>query len=252
MLRRLQKLYHHGFLDRPLVQLAELRFRSGSQSLVYGLGRKGAKLLREEGYLSRGRLEWRMSPSGTRPLFLAHTLGVADFMVALEVECRELEGVELLDQQGMPMNHRTPPSMIAHWRVDLGDGQRVGVVPDAVFRLRCGSGEVVYFLEYDRGTMPVLRSDSSSSSFGRKLRAYVATWEQGLQQLEFGVARFRVLTVTSSRKRLGSIAAAVRGLPRGRGLFLLRDTTPPGEGEGIIGASWDSAAGGDQQVLVEF
>src|SRR5258706_10664238 len=44
LLRRLQLLFHHGYLDRPRSQLTYFH-KGGSKSIVYGLGNKGAKLL---------------------------------------------------------------------------------------------------------------------------------------------------------------------------------------------------------------
>src|SRR5882762_8989594 len=47
LLRRLQLLFHHGFLERPRAQLDYFR-TGGSRLMAYGLGNKGAKFLKEE------------------------------------------------------------------------------------------------------------------------------------------------------------------------------------------------------------
>src|SRR6266404_5000054 len=47
ILRRLQRLFHHGYLDRPRSQLNYFH-QGGSNSIVYGLDRKGAKVLAAE------------------------------------------------------------------------------------------------------------------------------------------------------------------------------------------------------------
>src|SRR5258706_6767476 len=44
VLRRLQLLYHHGYLDRPRAQL-EYYERGGARPMVYGLSNKGGILL---------------------------------------------------------------------------------------------------------------------------------------------------------------------------------------------------------------
>jgi hypothetical protein len=54
---------------------------------------------------------------------------------------------------------------------------------------------VHFFLEADRGTMPVVRSGLTQTSFYRKLIAYEATWTQKIHQRHLGIHRFRVLTV---------------------------------------------------------
>ena len=45
ILRRLQALYHHGYLERPLCQLDYFQ-RGGSQSIFHGLASRGAAHLR--------------------------------------------------------------------------------------------------------------------------------------------------------------------------------------------------------------
>src|ERR1700722_16407368 len=47
VLRRLQLLYHHGYLERPPIQL-EYFHQGGSHHMVYGLGNEGAALLKRE------------------------------------------------------------------------------------------------------------------------------------------------------------------------------------------------------------
>ena len=81
-----------------------------------------------------------------------------------------------------------------------------------------------YFLEADRGTMPVQRQNDSQSSFFRKLLAYEATWTQNLHRSRLGLHRFRVLTVTSTPARVKTLTEACRKLERGQGLFLFTDS----------------------------
>jgi DNA-binding Lrp family transcriptional regulator len=45
--RRLQLLFHHGYLERPRAQLQYYE-RGGSRSIAYGLGNKGGALLKRE------------------------------------------------------------------------------------------------------------------------------------------------------------------------------------------------------------
>src|ERR1035441_10796746 len=48
ILRRLQLLYHHGFLERPRCQL-DYYYRGGSREIVYGFADKGGAVLRQGG-----------------------------------------------------------------------------------------------------------------------------------------------------------------------------------------------------------
>ena len=106
----------------------------------------------------------------------------------------------------------------------------LGVVPDRVFALEYkghsghGQTERVYlFLEADRGTMPVVRSGLTQTSFYRKLLAYEATWTQKVHQRELGIHRFRVLAVTTNAMRVKSLLDACSRLKRGHGFFLFAD-----------------------------
>ena len=82
-----------------------------------------------------------------------------------------------------------------------------------------------FFLEADRGTMPVTRRTLSQTSFARKLLAYEATWTQKIHQRQLGIHRFRVLAVTTSAMRVKSLVEACSQLKRGHGLFLFADKT---------------------------
>ena len=82
-----------------------------------------------------------------------------------------------------------------------------------------------FFLEADRGTMPVIRSGLTQTSFYRKLIAYEATWTQKIHQRHLGIHRFRVLTVTTVAARVKSLLEACSQLKRGHGLFLFADRT---------------------------
>jgi len=85
------------------------------------------------------------------------------------------------------------------------------------------SQRVYFFLEADRGTMPVKRQTLSQTSFNRKLLAYEATWTQDIHRRHLGINRFRVLTVTTSAARVKSLVEACSELARGHGLFLFTD-----------------------------
>ena len=222
VVRRLKLLYHHGYLERPRAQL-EYYGRGGSRSMVYGLSNKGAKLLEKE---------LRISPSGGEKdhdigqVFLEHALLVSDMMVSIELACRKLGGIKLLYEDQLAAQSK---EIKFQWQVKIPDqGVKLGVIPDRVFALDYmdHSGEVQrvhYFLEADRGTMPVVRSGLTQTSFYRKLLAYEATWTQKIHQRKLGINRFRVLTVTTNAMRVKSLIDACSRLKRGHGLFLFAD-----------------------------
>jgi hypothetical protein len=109
-------------------------------------------------------------------------------------------------------------------------GIMLGVIPDRVFALEYTDENtqlerVHFFLEADRGTMPVIRNGLKQTSFYRKLIAYEATWTQKIHQRHLGIYRFRVLTVTTVAARVKSLLEACSKLKRGHGLFLFADRT---------------------------
>ena len=152
--------------------------------------------------------------------------------MAFEVACRKREGVTLIP----------PPEEILaaapeatrrlrlpfRWQVEVtekGKLHRLGVEPDRVFGL-CFKGRpagrdcVYFFLEADRGTMPVVRQGLDQTSFRRKLLGYQETWRQGLHRRHLGIPNFRVLTVTTTEDRLAHLLEACRSNPGSAGIFL--------------------------------
>src|ERR1039457_6386070 len=82
LLRRLQLLYHHGFLERPRAQL-DYYHKGGSHHMVYGLGSKGAAFLRSDLGPDFGQIRWGEKNRAAGRVFLEHALLVADVMVAI-------------------------------------------------------------------------------------------------------------------------------------------------------------------------
>ena len=256
LLRRLQLLYHHGYLQRPRAQI-DYYHQGGSCCLVYGLGNKGVVLLKQRLQLPFHRLDWSAKNAAVGRMFLEHALVVSDVMVAVELACRQSGRVRLLTGDEIPLpaetrNRREP----FRWRVNLPDRQKLGVIPDRAFALEFADqpkdrNRLLYFLEADRATMPVERHNLAQSSFHRKLLAYEATWAQGLHQSRFGFHRFRVLTVTTRAARVGSLVAACRQLPRGHGLFLFTDMASFAAPGDLLTRSFHSGHAGKMATLIE-
>lgn len=222
--RRLTLLYRHGYLERPRAQLTYYHL-PGSRHLVYGLGNKGGALLKQELGDAFTPVLWGEKNQAIGRMFLEHALLVSDVMVAIELACRNHSGVRFVSEAEVDLPVKQKPFQ---WRVQLNPTLKLGVVPDRVFALDTTRNDgrverIVFFLEADRGTMPVRRSSLSQTSFYRKLLAYSATWAQALHRRRLGIQRFRVLTVTTSAKRVQSMVDACRELERGQGLFLFAD-----------------------------
>lgn len=248
LLRRLQRLYHHGYVDRPRAQL-DYYHQGGSRPMVYGLARRGAGRLRRDLNLPFSRMDWSGRAHQVGRLFLEHALLIADVMTALELACRENDGIRLHLLDGLsPADDASTSSRDYRWQVTLRSRQRLGIAPDRVFALEYTNDcqeptRAFFFLEADRGTMPVTRSNLRQSCFQRKLLAYEATWSQGVHQRRFGMHRFRVLTVTGSQERLRHLVEATRQLEQGRGLFLFLDEATMRNSPDVLKELWYSPSG---------
>ena len=245
--RRLQRLFHHGYLERPRAQLQYYE-RGGSQTIAYGLGNKSRSRLQGESGLAPSA--WGEKNRAIGRMYLAHALLISDVMVALELACRQ-HSVRLIQEDQLGLAVKSP----LQWRVKIRDGTRLGVIPDRVFALEYTdhNGQVqraYYFLEADRGTMPVVRQKLSQTSFYRKLIAYEATWANKVHQRHLGIPRFRVLTVTTSAARMKSLMDACSRLQRGHGLFLFADRTVLEKD--LLAAVWQCGKAAALSALVEL
>jgi hypothetical protein len=227
-------------------------YARGSEPMVYALGNRGAEVLETEGEMRRGDARWDTKNRNLSRIFLHHTLMVAEIMVAFEVACRERKGVRFIPPKeilaGAPEATRRL-RLPFRWQVEVRHGGRpchLGVEPDRVFGLSFegvpqNRSRAFFFLEADRGTMPVARKDLAQTSFSRKLFAYRETWRQGLHRVHLGIPNFRVLTVTTSKERVGHLVAACRSLPGSTSrLFLFTDQKGLGRGD-ILARQWTTS-----------
>ena len=249
ILRRLKLLYHHGYLERPRAQL-DSYYRPGSRYIAYGLGSKGETLLKQELGITVYPASWSGKDHDIGRMFIEHALLVTDVMMAVELACRKHGGIRLIYEDELALHSERQPFQ---WRVKIQNSCVLGVIPDRIFALEYSdqngqSQRAYFFLEADRGTMPIKRHTLSQTSFNRKLLAYEATWTQNIHRQRLGIHRFRVLAVTTSAARVKSLVEACSQLERGHGLFLFADksvlssdlfsrvwqTSKPGETSGLL------------------
>jgi hypothetical protein len=254
-LRRLKLLYHHRYLERPRSQL-DYYHRGGSREMVYGLGEEGAALLNTEPDEASEEIRLGGNDGSMTRVFLEHALLVSDATVTIELACREA-GIRFLGEDELAAEIQ--PSRkheLFEWKVTVQGGAKLTAAPDYVFALEStgadGKKERRYFfLEADRGTMPVIRKTLFQTSFYRKLLAYEATWSQQIPVKRFGFPRFRVVTVTTGPARVKSLLDACSKLERGHGLFLFADRSileKPGE---ILSTPWKTGRSGETSTLLD-
>lgn len=239
VLRCLRVLFDHDYLDRPAAQKVSLS-EQGPRPFVYGLGKKGARALREYGAHIDDALDWREKNKRAGAIFIEHTLEVADFMTGLELACRTRGDVELMREHEVlaqaPEETRTAREPL-RWKVDkamMGRRETFSVVPDGLFGLLFPDETAAYFvLEVDRGTIPLVRTDVAGTPAWRKsitykLATYWEGWKAGQHAKQFGVKQVRVAMVTSSPERVRNMLAIVDDVTEGKGstffLFIDRET----------------------------
>jgi protein involved in plasmid replication-relaxation len=248
---RLMRLFHAGYLDRPRAQLD--RFPTGSGRIIYALADRGARLLSASSELSDAHLEWsRKNREAGRP-FIEHQVKIVEFRVALERavrargDVRVIDAEEILSSAPEATQRARRPFVLRARLSDHGITREISAIPDLVFGLRYADGSRRCFMvEIDRGTMPITRADLDQTSFERKMRVYLAAHAARQHERQFGWKNFRVLTMTSDRQRMASIAEALRQVraPNGPGpsLFLFNTLEEIGGGNPLM-HSWRDGNG---------
>jgi len=255
ILRRLQLLYHHGYLERPRCQLDHFQ-QGGSHHIVYGIANKGAAFLQRRFNLAVAQHRQSEKNRVVGRVFLEHALMVSEVMVAIEVACRQSGRARLLTSSELPLPKDTGRlSQPFKWSVNVNPRLKLSIIPDRVFALeyptQAGHQDRAYFfLEADRGTMPVARANLSQTSFRRKLLAYEATWSKSLHHSCFGFNRFRVLTITSSVERVKSLVNACSHLKSGHGLFLFTGRAQFENAANVFSLLWQTGKPGTVTTLL--
>ena len=232
-LERLAALYHNGYLDRPRAQL-EYYATAGSAPLVYALGNKGAAILAELDGADRAKVDWTDKNRTAGRIFIEHTLLTADLMVSAEMAARRTGNVRLIEPRDIlaaaPQTTRRAdnpwalPARITHAGITLD----IRLIPDKVFGFDYidARKRSYFFVEADRGTMPVIRSNPRQTSFQQKILGYLAGARPvNSHGQHFGIGNFRVLTITTSAERIASMIDALKQATRGTGSnqFLFTD-----------------------------
>jgi Replication-relaxation len=195
IMRRLHRLYHGGSLDRPHAQLP-LRFAGEIAELVYA-PRKTVS----------GK-QWKRVSS----LFLPHALAVSDAVISIEAACRTHGLRFVTEQEILESTSDGADAKHLQWQVTIKDGkasERVAVIPDATFAIEhdttMGSRRFFYFLEVDRGTMPLHRKSLRLSSIYRKALTYRETRRKRILKDRHDIPGFQVLFVSAKETRLKQI-----------------------------------------------
>ena len=257
---RLKALFEHGLLDRPQNQFDTYRMGGGTSPLVYALADKGAQLLAGIYEQPDGkRISWTHKNESARRPFLQHTLGIADFAVAMQIaiagraDVDLIDGYELMDDFPAEILARNKPYRLSVSVIHQNVRLDIGLEADYAFSLYLPKvrRKAFFMVEVDRGTMPVARRDLKQSSILRKLLAYQTMWKMKLHQKHFGWGNFRVLFVTESTERVENMIEATNSLSQTSHspLFLFADKSSLYGLEDALDYQWRDTSGSRQFLL---
>lgn len=192
--RRLQLLFHHGYLNRlPIpVMLGE-----GRQPIVYILDYKGADLVAIQYGVDRANLGWKPVQGQSSMLFIEHSLAINDirlivhrlmemshFRVSAWIDDNELKTAKYKEK----IPYRTHGARVTR------------IIPDSFFQLKLPdmTQDAYFFLEVDQGTMV-------NSRWGDKVKAYSQFRSTGAAYKHYGTHNFRVLTIAPTQARMRNL-----------------------------------------------
>ncbi|MFT3746144.1 MAG: replication-relaxation family protein [Pyrinomonadaceae bacterium] len=177
---RLQRLIAEKYVYR-------IKFDNPNHKHIYSLGSQGFRHLAFHGVIGLGDVPVRLRTAELKPMFLDHTLMVAEIHTALILASRD-GSVQLTDwREGKELYESVT-------FYEDGKKKRLPVCPDAFFQIQKGNSRFAYALEADRGT-------TTRRTFDDKINAYWRFLEQDRQIKAYGVSWFRVLTVTLTEAR---------------------------------------------------
>jgi len=205
--------------------------------MVYGLGNKGASLLVSELDMPAETVDWSRKNRDAKEIFLEHTLMVSRILMTFRLACQRQRNVEFIEPEHLIKCRQKPPTIKTHalsWRVNIQKGEygqkrnfSFNMIPDSVFGLRIlksnGHKEMYFFLEADRSTMPIKRTNFYRSSFFKKMVGYLASYRNELFSKYFGFKKVRILTVTKSDERINNmiiVNKSLHNMGNGYNLFL--------------------------------
>jgi hypothetical protein len=177
---------------------------SGVPQPVYALARRGADLAASILGIDRAGLSPAIRRSSTRLLFLEHKLRINDIRLAFAKAARENNQHSIQAWR----YEREVADRIQHPR---RPGVWLPVRPDGYLVYQADGRRMDAFVEADLGTVTNLR-------WRIRVEAYVAYRLSGAFRNRYGAPSFRVLTVTTTRRRLLNLVHAT-GKAGGRSMF---------------------------------
>ena len=210
--RRLRKLAHMGYLDRPARRISRVRLSEfeiageekprGRPEDIWALAQRGADVLKLPG-------DWNKNNGRLRSSAFPHRLMISRVYSTLMAAASR--GLVTLDQW----------SGENEWRGRIAvDGDSLPLIPDAVFILsdHRSDAQALVFLEADNSTEPLRRTTMAQSSFFKKCLAY---WHYWIDEIRPRHETMLVFTVAKTPDRAEALRLTTESVDeKGRGLNL--------------------------------
>lgn len=206
-------------------ELSRRGLKGGRTPFVYRIERQGILQLKRTGILHSIPIQHQQYHAKNESK--SHALLITGFQAMAESSMREHRDRSFLDEFQIKQQIYGTPKQLT-WPVTVNFKNKEAtfrVIPDAVFgKLNETDDSVEYFfLEADRGTMPINPKTSDRSSLAKKVAAYHASYQRQLCTHHLGLPGFRVIFVVPTRARLLSLVSLCSQFRNGRGIFLLVD-----------------------------
>ncbi len=198
--RRLLQLVRRGYIERLTLPLErDAPIGNPPDAFVYQLAPRGIHKAKVYGFADDDYRSTREKSN----LFLQHDLLITRIHLTLELATRGTSlGLVAWEQRR---------SVLLDWAEDRNG--RLSVNPDALFGLKDrekpeGQNTTYFFLEVVRSRESDYRQQDSY--FMRKMRAFLAYHRQGKHSARYGIANFRVITVTPTKQRAMNLCEKLR------------------------------------------
>jgi hypothetical protein len=198
--RRMRELTEAGYVTRVFMPA---RPYDRQVHTIFALSPFGGRFLKD----ADGELDLQtVSESDKRTaLFLDHTLRRNDVRVCLELLAREDPRIQLLTWKQRVEDVKTVVRICTGRSVE-----RVPLIPDGVFVLLVEGHTHGFAVEVDMGSVQLTRME-------RRYRGYWRWQKDHGPERRFGVDSFRVLTLTTTDRRLEALRKAAMKAPERRG-----------------------------------
>jgi hypothetical protein len=239
----LQLLYYHGYLTRDE---QPQKLSEGRKPFVYWLDKRGAQAVEE--LLDGEELDWNATIHVVSNLFLEHLLATNDVRIAITIAAHKHDFTidTWFDDHTLKRRQMTDTVTL---RSLQGGIQKAAVVPDGYFLLDTGRHFYHHFLEVDLRTVTGAASTWGRRDWARKVQVYLEYYRSGKYQYRYKTQGLRILTVTTSEKRLANLKT-ITEKAGGRSRFWFTTFERVRASDVLIDPIWQTAGDTELHTLV--